>query len=89
MDFYPVFMNLRGRRVLVIGGGEVAARKVDLLHSAGGRIVVVSPQLGRELAVRRAAGDIEHVGRRVVAGDVPGAALVVCASDDERLHGRV
>lgn len=86
MKFYPVFMNLQGRRVLVVGGGEVAARKVDLVASAGAHVVVVSPELDDELAARRAAGSIEHIGRDFVAGDVEGAALVIAASDNEDLH---
>jgi len=86
MEFYPVFMNLRGRRVLVVGGGEVAARKVDLVASAGAHVVVVAPELGDELTARRRAGSIEHIARRFVAGDVDGCALVVAASDDRGLH---
>lgn len=86
MQFYPVFMDLKGRRVLVVGGGEVAARKVDLVTSAGAHVVVVAPALGDELAARRAEGSIEHVARGFVAGDVAGAVLVIAASDDEDLH---
>ena len=86
MEYYPVFMQLRARRVLVVGGGEVAARKVDLLASAGASITVVAPRLGEELSARRAQGEIVHVARRWVAGDVMGAALVVAATDDPGLH---
>jgi uroporphyrin-III C-methyltransferase/precorrin-2 dehydrogenase/sirohydrochlorin ferrochelatase len=86
MDYYPVFMNLRGRRVLVVGGGEVAARKVDLMHSAGARVVVVAPWLGEELCARLERGEIEHVARRWVSGDVAGSALVVAATDDPGVH---
>lgn len=86
MNFYPVFMDLKGRRVLVVGGGEVAARKVDLVTSAGAHVVVVSPTLDAELTARREGGSIEHVGREFVAGDVAGAVLVIAASDNEDLH---
>lgn len=89
MQFYPVFMDLRGRRVLIVGGGEVAARKADLVTSAGARVVVVAPTLNDELRSRRQAGEIEHVGREFVAGDVAGAVLVIAASDDEGLHERI
>ena len=86
MDYYPLFMDLHGRPVLVVGGGAVAARKVTLLLRAGARVRVVAPRLGAELAARRAAGEIVHVGRRFVGGDLEGAALVVAASDDRGLH---
>ncbi len=89
MDFYPVFMNLRDRPVLVVGGGEVAARKVALLLRAGARVRVVAPELGEELTRRRAGGEIVHLGRRFVAGDIGNAALVVAATDDRELHARI
>ncbi len=86
MDYYPVFMNLRGRRVLVVGGGEVAARKVDLVYSAGAHVVVVAPWLGAELEARLGRGEIEHVARRWVSGDVANSTLVVAATDDPGVH---
>jgi len=86
MDFYPVFMNLRDRPVLVVGGGEVAARKVALLRRAGARVRIVSPALCAELEALRAAGEVMHVGRRFVEGDLDNAALVVAATDDRGLH---
>jgi uroporphyrin-III C-methyltransferase/precorrin-2 dehydrogenase/sirohydrochlorin ferrochelatase len=86
MQYYPVFMDLRDRRVLVVGGGEVAARKVDLVASAGARVVVVAPRLGAELVERRARATITHVARCWVAADVEGAALVIGATDDRDLH---
>lgn len=86
MDFYPVFMDLRDRPVLVVGGGEVAARKVSLLLRAGARVRVVAPRLAAELEQRRARGEMLHVAREFVSGDLDGAVLVVAATDDRDLH---
>ncbi|RTL04772.1 MAG: siroheme synthase, partial [Lysobacterales bacterium] len=50
MDFLPLFLRLTGRPALVVGGGEVAARKVALLLDAGAEVRVVAPELGTTLA---------------------------------------
>ena len=47
--YYPVFVNLQGKRCLVVGGGEVATRKVQGLLEAEARVVVVSPHLSQSL----------------------------------------
>ncbi len=49
MQFLPIFMDLKDQNVLVVGGGEVASRKVDLLLSAHARVCVVSPRLNDTL----------------------------------------
>jgi siroheme synthase-like protein len=49
MDYFPIFLNIRDQACLVVGGGDVAARKAGLLAKAGAKITVVSPQLGPEL----------------------------------------
>jgi uroporphyrin-III C-methyltransferase/precorrin-2 dehydrogenase/sirohydrochlorin ferrochelatase len=52
MDYLPIFLDIRNRNCLVIGGGEVAARKIALLLRAGARVSVISPQLCAELATQ-------------------------------------
>ncbi|MBS0376309.1 MAG: uroporphyrinogen-III C-methyltransferase [Proteobacteria bacterium] len=81
MRYFPVFLDLAGRWVLVVGGGEVAARKVALLRESGARVRVVAPALGASLAAACAAGEIEHHAREFVAGDVDGVRLVIAATD--------
>ena len=61
MDYLPVFLNLRDQLALVVGGGAVAARKVELLLKAHARVRVVAPRLHPELALYRDAGRIEHL----------------------------
>ncbi len=46
MDFLPIFMDVRDRVCLIVGGGEVAARKVQMLLRAGAKVEVVAPELG-------------------------------------------
>ncbi|MEX2576693.1 MAG: siroheme synthase CysG, partial [Halofilum sp. (in: g-proteobacteria)] len=89
MKYYPVFMDLRERRVLVVGGGDVAARKVLLLRRAGAAITVVAPTLTEDLAARRDASELVHCARGFVDGDLAGARLVVAAADDHALHEHI
>ena len=60
MDYFPIFLNLRSRRSLVVGGGQVAARKVALLRRAHARVTVVAPQLCATLERLQARGELEH-----------------------------
>ena len=56
--FYPVFLDLRGRPVLVVGGGEVAERKVEALLEAEARVTVVSPEATPALQQHSARGQV-------------------------------
>jgi uroporphyrin-III C-methyltransferase/precorrin-2 dehydrogenase/sirohydrochlorin ferrochelatase len=77
---YPLALRLAGRRVMVIGGGAVAARRIPALISAGARVVVVDPS--PSAAVVELAGRVELVRRGYAPGDLPGAWLVhACTSD--------
>lgn len=84
MDYLPIYVNLKQRRCLVVGGGEVAARKVALLLQAGAQVVVVAPELGPTLQGWQREGRIEWSQRTVVAEDVAdGYTLVYAATNDE------
>ena len=78
--YYPAFLDLRGRRCLVVGGGAVAERKVEALREARARVVVVSPTLTSALGALATAGVIEHRARRFRRYDTHGCALVVAAT---------
>jgi precorrin-2 dehydrogenase/sirohydrochlorin ferrochelatase len=86
MKYYPVFLRVAGRRCVVIGGGEVAERKVRSLLAAGGRVTVVSPVVTPGLATLAAGGEIEHAARPYRHGDLAGTLLAYAATDDEALH---
>jgi precorrin-2 dehydrogenase/sirohydrochlorin ferrochelatase len=78
--YYPAFLDLRGRRCLVVGGGAVAERKVGALLDAGARVVIVSPTLTTSLGALAAERDLEHRARRFRRHDTRGCALVVAAT---------
>ena len=81
MDYLPIFMDLRGRRGLVVGGGEVAARKVALLRRARASVSVVAPRVGP--AMRRQLGDgaVAHFADSFAPDHLRGCALVIAATD--------
>jgi uroporphyrin-III C-methyltransferase/precorrin-2 dehydrogenase/sirohydrochlorin ferrochelatase len=89
MDFLPIFLNIRDRHCLVVGGGEVASRKVSLLHKAGARITVVSPEICPTLAQMAEAGEIAHRQRAYQHSDLENARLVIAATNDKALNRQV
>jgi len=89
MDLLPIFMNIRGHRCLVVGGGEVAARKAGLLLEAGARVQVVAPELGGGLSREAGRGNIDYRAGTFEEQDLEGCTLVVAATDDEEVNRRV
>ena len=79
---FPLFADLRGRRVLVVGGGAVARRKLEPLLAAGARVVVGAPWLEPSVMALFAEGRIEHLAGRFEPEWLDGAWLVVAATDD-------
>ncbi len=89
MKYYPVNLDLNRRRCVVIGGGEVAERKVARLLECGARVTVVGKALTPALAERKAAGQLEHVEKDYEAGVLNGAFLVIGATDRDDVNGRI
>ncbi len=89
MDYLPVFLNLAGRRVLVVGGGAVGARKVELLLKAHAQVRVVAPALHAELALFRDAGRIEHIGAPFEPHHLDGAVFALAATDRPEVNRAV
>lgn len=87
--FYPMMVDLTGKRCLVVGGGAVAERKVTLLLECGAGVEVVSPRATSRLAALASAGRIRLRRRPVRASDLPGAFLVVVATDDRQVNREV
>lgn len=84
--YYPVLLDLKGQRALVVGGGTVAARKAKGLAEAGAELTVVSPMFCA--AITRWRGVVRR-RRSFRAGDLKGVRLVVCASNDPAIQERV
>src|SRR3954449_5390903 len=86
---YPVGLRLLGRRVVVVGGGQVAHRRVAGLMEAGARVTVVSPEVTPALEALVAPGSLTWVRRRYEPGDLDGAWYAVAATDDRAVNAAV
>lgn len=87
--FYPLCLNLTGKCCVVVGGGEVARRKVEALLAAGGRVTVVSPDLVPSLRQLQEADKIHHLARAYREGDLAEAFVAIAATDDPRVNHAV
>jgi len=87
MALYPIFLETKGRRVIVIGGGHVGAEKVRGLLNGEADVTVVSPDLIPELQEHREAGRIKHIARAYREPDLDdGYELVMVATDDGAIN---
>lgn len=83
MRYFPAFFDLRDRPCLLVGGGEVAARKLRLLRGAGAAVTIVAPSVTAEIAGLAAAGHIRWRDRAFRTEDLAEMVLAVAATGDE------
>ena len=89
LKYYPVFWDISGKTCVVVGGGEVAARKVVRLLECGARVCVVSPRLASELSVLKKDQRIDHIRDLYKADYLEGSMLVIGATDDEATNAAI
>jgi precorrin-2 dehydrogenase/sirohydrochlorin ferrochelatase len=89
MGFIPIFLQVEGRPCLVVGGGQVARRKVETLLDAGAAVTVISPELTGALVRHAEEGRISIVRRTYRDGDMGGYHLVYAATVDRELQRRL
>ena len=85
-QYYPAYLNITGRRTVVIGGGEVAERKTVQLVASGANVTLVSPDATPELERLASEGRVRWIRRAYAPGDLAGAWLAIAATDDPDLH---
>jgi len=89
MNYYPIAIKLENRLALVIGGGKVAQRKILALCETGARIKVVSPKLTPLLKRLAKKKYITWIQRNVHNSDLPGAAIIIAATDNSGVNRAV
>jgi len=86
---YPVFLDLAGRLVVVIGGGVIAQGKVAGLLAAAARVRLIAPTLTDELHTLARAGRVDYLARPYAPGDLAGADLVIGATNDRAVNAQI
>jgi uroporphyrin-III C-methyltransferase / precorrin-2 dehydrogenase / sirohydrochlorin ferrochelatase len=83
MDYLPIFLDVKGKKCLVVGGGDVSFRKASLLAQAGAVITIISPELSPEFA---GLAGITHIAGRYDASCLEGHTLVIAATDEQETN---
>lgn len=89
MNYLPIALNLKGKKVIVVGGGKVAQRKIETLLSAGAKVNLIAPEATaklRDLAEKRR---IKFIERKVKKADISRAVLIIAATNLKTLNKRL
>jgi siroheme synthase-like protein len=87
--YYPIYLQLKDQPCVVVGGGKIAEGKVAGLLAAGAKVNIVSPDLTAQLQALARRQEITHLARPYQPGDLAGAFLVVCATDEAEVNHQV
>lgn len=89
MEYFPIFLDVKNRRCLLVGGGDIATRKGRLLSKAGAQLRIVAPEISTELRQLAALHNGEIIEREYMPSDVNDCVIVVAATDIEHLNEQV
>ncbi|TPQ26450.1 siroheme synthase CysG [Methylomonas koyamae] len=89
MDYFPLFLKLKGQSCLIVGAGEIASRKIELLAKAGAKISVVAPEVSDSVADMANAGLVMLTQKPFADSDLDGMCLVVSATDTRSVNEAV
>ena len=89
MEFFPLFMKLRGRLVVIVGGGEIATRKVQRLLCTGAHLTVVALRVSDQIHLLAKQNKLVLIERAFEDNDIVGATLVVATTDDPEINQKI
>jgi precorrin-2 dehydrogenase/sirohydrochlorin ferrochelatase len=89
MKYYPIYLDLRDRPCLIVGGGHVAERKTLSLLEAGANVTVISPSLTQKLQGLSQSGKITHLPKTFDDKDLTTALLVIAATDSREVNSSI
>ena len=89
MEYYPIFLDLKERPCLVVGGGMVALRKTEGLLDCGAKVDLISPVIVSELREAATSKPLRLIERKYQTGDSEGYSLVIAATDDRAVNAGI
>lgn len=87
--YFPMFIDLKDKKILVAGGGSIALRRVRTLLKFGADVRIVAPRLCEELTQLEEEGEITVELREYRTGDIDGAEIVLAATDNHEVNRRI
>jgi siroheme synthase-like protein len=87
--FFPLFFRLDGMKILIIGGGKVAERKIKTLLRFGASITLIAPEVTEEILELADRGEFCWIPKRYNYGDLKGFRLVIATTDDEQVNSQI
>ncbi len=89
MPYYPILIDLQGKKVIVVGGGAVAQRKIETLREYGANVHVIAGEMTPTLSRYVKKGEIRFLGKEFRKDYLDGAFVVIAATDDHILNCRI
>lgn len=89
MEFLPLFLNVRNQQCLVVGGGEVASRRVRFLLRAGAHVHIVAPELIESLLHLVSSGKVSHQAREFTTSDLEDVMLAIAATNNAKINRQI
>jgi siroheme synthase-like protein len=87
--YYPIFLDVENRDVLIIGGGSVCARKAETMLRYGARVTIVSPKFTDEIERWARDGTVTIRRKAYDANDLGGASIVIASTDDQGVNEQI
>jgi siroheme synthase-like protein len=87
--YYPIYLDIEDRDVVIIGGGSVCARKAETMMKYGARVTIVSPELTDEIEQWAREGKLAVRRKRYDAGDLANANIVIASTDDQSVNEQI
>src|SRR5215218_4460542 len=87
--YYPIFLDIEGREVVIIGGGNVCARKAETMMSYGARVTVVSPEFTEEIEGWAREGKLAIRRKTYEERDLDGANIVIASTDHQSVNEQI